>query len=189
MKGDLFGSEWDEARRSQIGFLLERPLMFKVLTEKVWGPAKIDGHSIDEWWEAEQEERSSNKEQEIEELADMALLFLTLDSFNPNLLLPSQRELSRLGWDGTVKSYCETIGLDGNDLIPITERKIRVNELRNPPEAFRLVAAEDMQSSKKRMDHNWLMLKKKRGKTMKQNWWKKMLYIDEGGWVMEAAGK
>ena len=189
LDGDLFGKEWDKIRKQQIGFLLERPLMFKVLTEKVWGPARLDALTIDEWWEAEQGLRDSDRNQEIEELADMALLFLTLDSFDPSLLLPTQTTLSKMGWDDTVAGYCEDMGLDRNDLIPIAEKKIKTNRARNPKEAFMLVAEEDMQTSIKRMDNNWLMLKEKRDKTEKQlkrkDWWKKLLYVDNGGWIRE----
>ncbi len=189
LKGDFFGEEWNEIRRRQIGFLLERPLMFKVLTEKVWGPAKLNNLWIDEWWESEQAERSSDKRHEVEELADMTLLFLTLDSFNPNLSLPSHLELLRLGWDGTVKSYCDAIGINRDDLKTTAEQKITINELRNPREAFMLVPDEDMQASKKRMDHNWRMLKGKRDKMGRQpkgrDWWKKSLYVDKGGWIRE----
>lgn len=190
LEGGIFGNQWKEVRKKQIIFLLERPLMFKVLTEKVWGPARLDSSVVDEWWEAEREERSSNKAKEVYELADMTLLFLTSDSLNPNLMLQSQIKLLKtMAKDSTVKSYCEAIGITEYDLIPICEKKIKINELRNPQEAFLLVANEDMQTSIKRMDHNWNMLKEKRnilGKQIKESvWWKKTLYVDEGGWVRE----
>lgn len=189
LEGDVFGKEWNGVMAEQIGFLLERPLMFRVLTEKVWGPAKIDVLGLDEWKEAEDGARSEDEEQEIEELADMTLLLLTSDSLNPKLLLPSQRKLLEIGWNDTVRKYCDEIGLDRKDLIPAAMRKIKINKLRNPPEAFVLVPGEDLHSSEKRMEHNWKMLKKKRNEMPKKldrkDWWKKSLYVDDEGRVQE----
>jgi len=187
---DLFGKEWDKVRRQQLIFLLERPLLFKVQTEKVWGPARLDGHSVNEWWEAEEQLRNSDRSHQIEELSDMALLFLTLDSLNPNLSLPSQKVLLKIGWDNTVESYCNDLGLSKNDLIPTVEKKIIINKIRNPKEAFTLVTDEDIQISINRMEQNWLALKKKRDKPVRlfarrSDWWKKWLYVDEGGWLRE----
>jgi len=190
LDGELFGKEWDQIRRQQTRFILERPLMFKTLTEKFWGPQMLINLFVNEWWEAEQGLRSSDRNQEIEELADMALLYLTLDSLNPDLLLEPQKKLLKMGWDGTVASYCKDLGLDRKDLIPIAEKKIKTNEIRNPKAAFKFVAREDMQTSKKRMEYNWSALKKKRDKptrliVKRGNWWKQWLYVDEGGWARE----
>lgn len=193
LRSDLFGEEWDEVRRQQLIFLLERPLLLKVQTEKVWGPARLDNSSINEWWETEVELRGSNRSKEIEELADMALLFLTFDSLNPTLSLPTQKVLIKMGWEDTVESYCKEIELSRHDLIPFVENKIKINKLRNPKEAFVLVSDEDIQTSIKRMEHNWIALKKKRDKPSnlfisifnRKDWWKKWLYVDEGGWVRE----
>lgn len=189
LEGDLFGKEWSQVRRQQMDFLLERPLMFKVLTEKFWGAALLNNLFTAEWWEAEQEMRTSDRRQEIEELSDMALLYLTLDSLNPNLLFKSQIELLKLGWDGTVASYCKDLGLDRRDLLPVAEKKIKINKERNPREAFILVAGEDMRTSKERMEQNWGKLKKKRDKIKKlfnrKDWWKKWLYVDGNGYVRE----
>lgn len=163
--------------------------MLEVLTERVWGPAVLNNLWIDEWWEAEQEFRKTEKDQGVEELADMTILLLTLDSFNPNLLSPSQIYLLKLGWDDTVKSYCDEIGLGRESLIPIVEKKIIINRERNPAEAFTLVAGEDMHTSKIKMEQNWQILKKKRDKISKwmgkKDWWKKCLYVDERGWMKE----
>src|SRR5688572_25986026 len=98
LDSNLFGKEWDKVREAQIKFILERPLMFKVLTEKFWGPQKLINLWTDEWWEAEKELRASNKVRQTEELADVSLLLLTLDSFNPKLSLPTQVSLIGMVW-------------------------------------------------------------------------------------------
>lgn len=190
--GNLFGKEWDEVRFQQFVFLIKRPLLFKVQTQKVWGPARLDGYSVGEWWEAEEQSRKSDRPKQIEELSDMALLSLTLDSLDPNLLLNSQKELLKIAWMGTIESYCNDLGLNKDDLAPTVAKKILVNEIRNPEEAFQLISNEDMQTSIKRMEHNWSSLKKKRDEPVSlkylfnsRDWWKKWLYVDSGGWVRE----
>ena len=192
LEGNLFGKEWDEVRFQQFIFLINRPLLFKVQTQKVWGPARLDGHSVGEWWEVEEQSRKSDRPKQIEELSDMALLSLTLDSLNPDLSLPSQKELLRIAWMGTVESYCQDLGLNKDELVSTVAKKIEINEIRNPMEAFQLVATEDIQVSIKRMEHNWVSLKKKRNEPAgfldlfnKRNWWKKWFYIDEIGYVRE----
>jgi NTP pyrophosphatase (non-canonical NTP hydrolase) len=187
-KGDLFGKEWAEVRRQQIGFLLERPLMLKVLTQPVWGPAWIQSLWTGEWGEAEEAFRKLGIDQKKEELADMEILLLTLDILNPDLLLPSQINLLR-NVNDVVGNYCKQIGLNRESLIPIAIDKIEINKKRNPPEAYGLVAHEDMETSKKRMEGNWQVLKKIRDKMPKgkgnQNWWKKWLPVNKGGWVTQ----
>jgi hypothetical protein len=191
-EGKLFGEEWEEVRRQQMIFLLERPLMFKVLTERVLGPERMKTFWIGEWEEVEATLKKSNSSQMIEELADMAILLLTQDSFNPDLSLPSQIKVLRMVGNETLREYCAEINQRREFLIPEVMKKIEINRKRNPVEAFRLVANEDMQTSNERMARNWQILKEKRGKMpkgkRKRDWWKQWLYVDEGGWIKEVGG-
>jgi hypothetical protein len=188
-QGKLFGEEWNEAIGRQKGFLLSRPLILKVQAEKIWGPARLDVSVINEFREVQSEVNNSNKVLEIEELADMTLLLITLDNLNPDLVLPVHQELAKIEWEDIVGKYCEDIDTDKNSLIPVVIEKIKLNKLRNPSEAFKLVANEDLETSKKRMEHNWNTLKKNRKLIEEQpwnkDWWKKALYVDEGGWIKE----
>ena len=185
--GRVFGPEWNSVRKQQIGFMLERPLMFKILTKKVWGPAMMHNSWVDEWKETERAIHESTKHQGAEELADMTILLLTLDSLNQKLLLPSHIKLLDICSSGITGSLHKRLGLKVESLIPVVNKKIILNEIRNPSEAFVLVPNEDMENSKQRLDHNWNMLKEMRDKIPKQksnlNWWKKWLFLDEIGWV------
>ena len=186
----LFGKEWDEVRRQQTVFLLERPLMFKVLAEKRSGPARLNSLFQKEFWEAEQEWRRQNKKPQIEELADMAIILLTFDCFNPGLSLPSQITVMKDGLD-TIAGYCKELEIDIKDLISPAKKKVEINKTRNPKEAFMLMQDEPMQMSTERMEHNWSTLKKRRNKHLGwfddkgKDWWKKWLRVDKNGWVCE----
>jgi hypothetical protein len=176
-EGGVLGREWEEVRKEQIGFLLERPLLLKVQTEKQNGPDRLFCLWTDEWKEVE-------KGGGVEELADMAILLMTMDSINPNLLRASQISLLGTMQTDIMKGLAIKGEVAEEMLIGAVNKKIDVNRRRNPPEAFLLVANEDMETAKKRMGNNWQMLKKFREKmTSKADWWKPFLYVDEGGWV------
>lgn len=185
----LFGKEWDNVRIRQLVFLLERPLLFKVISEKRFGPIYLNALFINEFWEAEQESRKLNVKKEIDELVDMSLVLLTHDSLNP--ILSTQKQLIVLedNWD-TVAGYCKDLRIDKNNLVLPALNKIEINCLRNPKEAFMLVDHESMKMSVNRMMNNWLRLKEKREKhvgwfTKKEDWWKKYYYVDDYGWLRD----
>lgn len=185
----LFGKELEKIRREQIIFLLERPLIFKVITEKRIGPTRLNALFINEFVEAELEFRKLDRKKEVEELVDMTLLSLTHDSLNPSLSLPSQIVVLQNNWD-TVAGYCEDLGINTSNLVLPATNKIETNKLRNPKEAFMLIDNEPMQMSVERMKNNWDRLKEKRERhagwfTKKEDWWKKWLYVDKNGWVRE----
>lgn len=183
--GELFDDKWSEVRHQQFRFLIERPLLFKVISERYWGPARLNSLWTNEWWEIEEQSRKSNKSAMIEELADMALLLLTMDSLKTDLLLEPQVNLLTLGWTDTVKRYCEEIGICQNDLIPVASQKIQINSRRNPIEAYGLVPGEDMHTAHLRLNNNWKELKAIRDKMPKRfyksGWWKKWLFVDING--------
>ncbi len=190
----LFGKEWNKVKKQQMEFLLQRPLIFKVLTENHSGPATLFGSLINELSEAETAIGGLNKRQSIEELADMTLLCLTMDSLNPNLYIPSQMVLFKNELDTTIAFYCKEMGLNINDLIPIVKKKIKTNELRNPIEAFALIPDESWLASIRRMQQNWNTLKKNRDNSPpnllkfllnKKDWWKSWLWVDDSGQVKE----
>jgi len=185
----MFGPEWEGVRKQQIGFLLERPLMLKVLSEKVWGPSRIHVYWTEEWKETERAISELTKSQGAEELADMTILSLTLDSLNQQLILPPQIRLLESASGQIANGLHKRLGLDMTSLIPVAEKKIKLNEIRNPPEAFVLVSHEGMEQSKQRLDHNWSVLKQARNSMPKllnnPGWWKKQLFVDESGWMRE----
>jgi len=184
--GRVFGPEWADARRQQIDFLLERPLVIKVVTEKVWGPAKINNSWIEEWKETERAIRESTKLQGAEEVADMTIFLLTQDSLNQKLLSQPQIKLLDICFSTVTDNLLRRLGLNMESLMSVVNKKITLNKIRNPSEAFVLVPNEDMENSKQRLDHNWSMLKQMRDKIPKKgtlNWWSKWLFVDESGWV------
>lgn len=184
---DFFGVVWKPVVDKQLGFILERPLLFEVITKRHEGPSWLVGLAIKEWWEAEAELRAHRKPTEIEELVDMSLLLLTADILNPSLLFDSTRRLVDLGWNDTIKSYCDEIGMDRNKLIPTALKKIEINRLRNPAEVY-MIDPDDSGRSLERLNHNWQRLKENRHKMKRGNdpgWWKKTLRVDKNGWIRD----
>jgi hypothetical protein len=185
-QGHIFGPEWDEVRRQQIEFLAERPLIFKVRTQEIWGPADLQNLWTEEWKELVGVVNHPEKGDLKEELADMVILLLTLDSIKPDLMVEPQRGLIEICL-GIVKKYADDLGLGGIEtLIPVAGRKIEINKLRNPPEAFGLVQGEEMSEAEKRLENNWRVLKSVRDRvTESPDWWKQWVGVDEGGWMKE----